>query len=792
MIPFLLHLVIAGVSFFQGPQTPVVAGAVTAGSPCIQGSPFYANLQTGIMLSCQNNGTIWVWTQMNWLNPTGSAIYNQGSPNAVNQSVTNRLQQELWFTDFADNVGNAVSPAASPTTNAVGIQNAVNWAAAHAQILHCSGEFNTNAAIQIPTGGEVQIYGEGVTLTINPPTNVPGSCIVNQTNPLVAVFSVTNTNSTDHSVSPITFRHLMLRGGTNNFEFINNGPPGSANGGGPFIFDQVAFQYFTHAGIYWDGNSLTQGLYTTLCHFTAGSNTAIGIWHDAVPVATNPLGFFTEWHSTDDLWGGGLHGIYVDSDQNSGGWTLTNPRFQDMYGSPIVLLGGIGNVSITNYGGEATGAGDNGGSLTNPQWNYTTGTTTTTNSATIAVADSTRFKIGDTIHIAQAGGTTGTPNAGIDFDTVIQSCTPNACGTAGANTFNVSPPIPLIVTGVYTTNSQSNGIELLASPVNPLSSPGNIYLRDSAGCIDNFTIGDAGSCRYTVYAPNGATVGLYNIGQGAPNYDPFGYFTPNINVESLETAPFNYLTSLTQPNFRAFDGNRNYPTNYSGNPGQGEIHWACGSDPGRVCNSTGKYGSAMWVPNAANKRPYFTINYDTGLVSVGPAFNCCAGVFANLSIGAIANAPQGANNSLDLVDGTAPSSHTPGANQLVAISGVLYHYNPSGTAINLDGAATGSTTYYSSTGGPALAMQVTSPVQTFNINLNGANITSSTIAGANFGNLLIFAIQQLGPGSSTWTWPPNFIGGGTIGTTVGKENIQQFVYIPNGSYYSLGAMQINQ
>jgi hypothetical protein len=473
-------------------------------------------------------------------------------------------------------------------------------------------------------------------------------------------------------------RNLELLGGTNSVEMIQVTA-------GPLTFENVVFQYYTHAGIYLDGWSGLQGLNTTRCKWQAGSNTANGVMEDALPVPSSGAnGFLVTWNSMHDFWGGGLHAIIADSDGNSGGWTIIDPRFQDLYGTPVVLEGTITTVSFRNFSMEATGAGDNGGNFSNPMWNDTTGSTTAANSTSINVATTLRINVGDTIHISGAGGTAGTYSAGIDYDTTVVSCTPNACGTAGANTINISGTIVPIVTNVAVNNHQSNGFEILHSPVNTNRGPAQISFYDSQGCYSNLSIGDAGSCRYTIFSPNQAIFGVFNVFQGAPIYDPYAYANPVLQSYPSTgpvTVPWNVQLSLVEPGLRAFDGNRNYPTVYSGNPGQGELHWACGNDPGQ-CAQTTTFGSAIWMRNAANHRPIFQINYDTGLVSVGSGFNCCTGVTANFGLGT--GNPQGANNSLVFTDGTAPSTHAGGMGQLVQLSGVLTHYDPSGVAHNLD------------------------------------------------------------------------------------------------------------
>lgn len=703
----LLILVLASAVFAQGPQMPVVAGAAPLGSPCIAGTPFYANLQNGSMATCQQQtGGNWVWSLLqgtpggpatptvpgmvllppgatsNTLGTPASGVqgtaYSQGSPNAVPQTITGVLQEMIWLDNFG------CLPTNSAAANNVPCQNALNWGATHAQIIHCSGNYSISVPLTIgPSGsGEIWLEGEGVSWVINTPANTPGACIIHQTNPAVALFSINN-----RTYSPVWFKNLMLYGGTNNVELVNNAV------GGPLSFDHVNFQYYTHAGVYVDGTSAMQGMNTTRCHWTAGSTTANAVMEDALSVSANPgvNGFLVGWTSDHDLMGGGLHGILLDSDGNSGGHTFNDLRIQDTAGSPVVLMGNIHMITFKNFSNEATGFGDNGGSLTNLQWNYTTGSTTAQNSTAINVASTANMKVGDILHIQHATG----PGPGVnqpyfqaDLDTTIVSCTPNACGYNGANTINVADQIYQIVTNVGVTNQQSNGIELRQSPVNPQGgfAPGGVTYSDALGCITNFDVGDLSSCRYTILNLANDRVEVRNTAEGAPVYDPYGYAGPNLhNGLGTQTQHWDHHFSLVQPDFHAFDGSRDYPTVYSGNPGVGELHWACGSDPGYYCNSTGTYGSAMWLPNAANKRPYFQINYDTGTVSIDPEYPCCNGVAANLGIGGgSANWVNGATNAIIFADGTAPTSHTNTLSHLMAISGTLWHYDSAGVAHNLD------------------------------------------------------------------------------------------------------------
>jgi hypothetical protein len=74
-----------------GTPNPVVPGSPTIGASCVSGSPFYANVVTGVMASCQYNGTVWAWTNIAGTagNTTNALTFNASGSGASSGATFN-------------------------------------------------------------------------------------------------------------------------------------------------------------------------------------------------------------------------------------------------------------------------------------------------------------------------------------------------------------------------------------------------------------------------------------------------------------------------------------------------------------------------------------------------------------------------------------------------------------------------------------------------------------------------------------------------------------------------------
>ena len=135
-----------------------------------------------------------------------SGNYNQGSANAVTQTVTAKLQQYLSLDDFG------ASPTNTATANTTAIQNAINYASPLGITLTCQGTYNINGSL---------ILLSGVSIDGHTGENTLGGCKLNQ-QASAPIFTANTAN-----IGPVNIKHLSTQGGTDVIQTAYANPPTS-------------------------------------------------------------------------------------------------------------------------------------------------------------------------------------------------------------------------------------------------------------------------------------------------------------------------------------------------------------------------------------------------------------------------------------------------------------------------------------------------------------------------------------------------------------------------------------
>ncbi len=484
-------------------------------------------------------------------------------------------------------------------------------------------------------------------------------CTIWQDNASVPVFTVTT-----GSIGGPYLAHMNLRGGTDSI-YVAGVSDATVYCIGNLTLDHVTFTYPTVNGIHVGPYGCIQVMNTNNVTMQSGGFTGAGIQID-------PLGYYiVGWSSSNDVINGFGHAIYADGKGNNGGWNLSSFGGQGICYEPIVLKGNMSFV-VFHSGGAFEHAMNGCGAYFFTC--YIKGTTSGPNATTLTVNDGTSVKIGDVVTI-QYGAANGS-----DFQTTI---------TGGSGTsWTVSPAIPSQLTGTNEVTNAKYDEVVIAQGTNG-TTPAAIYFDNWYPAYCNNNPIDWSSTRY---AFNGPVILSNYWGGTRPVYDPNGYDGVTGNFAGPTRTAKQATLPVLQPSWyeRMFDGNLVWPTVTSGNPGSkaGTVFESCGDSVDYLCSglATGTFGKWWFTPRGA-PGPTVLINPNSGSLAVGPNGNWTAhATKTNITIGSggswPANEPtaNGGNNTIVLVNGTAPSDGTTGQSSFLGESDGEPHWvNPAGT-----------------------------------------------------------------------------------------------------------------
>ena len=580
-----------------------------------------------------------------------SGNYNQGSANAVTQTVTAKLQQYLSFDDFG------ATPTNSASVNLTAIQNAINYASPLGIIRTCQGTYNINGTLAIPN--TMNIHGHGATQTAS-------GCVIKET-AAVPVFQeqaviVTHT---------LTLEEIEIDGGTYGLD-VSGTDGGHVALLGNIRMVRTTWKGQTIANVHLNPWGAIQTWFSRNNYF--GSTGQVGTYNVLQENASGGSGFVVVWDSDTDYFTSTDYPIYMDSGGNTSDCVFVNPRFVAFRKNMVTLLGSHAHHVFIGGNAEQSQMDDPATIV------HTTGTTSGTSQTTITVADAAHFAVGQPLTI-QRGAPTQGPGTwpGFDITVHIVSCSPS-CPNTGSTVITVDNAIPLQVTSTDVFNAQYDGIALLRSPVTNVA-PASIALHNTDFFVKGRYYVNSTASSFSLDGYNGSTIVYDPLANGTI----YGYIFNSANsVPVYRTAIAENAGNNLPFRVRQWTGDTQSPTIWSANPGTngGALFVACGDNLlANGCGYSGNYGEWDWMANSGSLgkglrwKPgnnYWI--FSTGLTNT-----------TNILVGGTGIVDSATVNGLTLGNGVVPSAGTSGQGTANSVSGQLWWTDSSGTSTQLTG-----------------------------------------------------------------------------------------------------------
>lgn len=395
----------------------------------------------------------------------------------------------------------------------------------------------------------------------------------------------------------------------------------------------------------------------------------------------------------DCRWLGGISGFFHDTARVSNEVHFQNPIFNFQISMGMQILGPTQDFTIDISNNENIGD-----PATTPatQGVVTTGTTSGANATNIVVASATTLAAGQVITIQAAdidGGDLATCVAssyagGTTIPTDSTSCTaPNGQVT-------IKSPIPVQVTNAEVTNNTgyliflgppsqsfpsdnngtSNNLTINGTTFTDTTGANILYSMDISRC-NNCHLNDVRAGDRPIYDRNAQAVmtNAAGVRTGNTAYLPYPFYFQNLRTRDYSISPATFPVTFPSDN-------------------GGDIYMPLVGTTGN--GQTGNFGSFVVMTTGPNRRNYFTVNGQTGLVQIGPFDDGSA--VPNLLIGGAT--PGSGINTLILTDGTCNSVGTV-QSSLCSVSAVLTTPQPFKAASLTGASLTSGNCVQASTGG---------------------------------------------------------------------------------------------
>ena len=572
-------------------------------------------------------------------NTAGQTTYNQGSPNAISQTVTAKLQQVISFDDFGCLTSNTAGQ------NNVACQNAIEYASPLGIALSCQGTYPISVPLIMRNGLEIQGRGRG------PLSATTAGCTISQT-AAVPVFQVPiNTGST------VLLKNLRIRGGTDGISMLGGHATNQWTALNYLVTEHVWFSNQSVAGIHMDDYAVIQQWTSIDTNFIGNSSTTIAGLYKTNP--SNGNGFLVHWASFNDQFAGSQNAINVDASCCTGGWEFHNITVHSLWQSAIIIAGTAGQIDF--YGGSSELVGTSGPTSDGRGAGtamHTFCSSPAPGSLTITCDDATTILNGQVLNIQNAVvNPVSSSWPGYDGLFTVQSGGGTVGTGPGSVTLTLTSAVPLKLTHADVVNAQYDVFDIL---------PG--ANGDRPQQINWYGAGFFSGPRYTINN-GGRNIGFFGYQLNGMVYDPAGYASPALTLlGSGSGGGYALYRVAIPPTFplggfnKSYTGSSLMAVQQSGNPGAngGYMLVSCGDALSNQCSSTGVFGDLFLERADGNIIGRF--DYNTG----------------NWLNGNTAVKPPGATNSFTFENGTAPSAGTAGQGTLTSVLGEPIWTNPAG------------------------------------------------------------------------------------------------------------------